>query len=45
MRSDRLSGRLRGVRRRKRAHRGFACDLLAQKMRLVRTTRNRSRRG
>jgi len=44
MQTEHLAGRLRGVRKRKRAHRGFACNLLAQKMRLVRTTRRRPRR-
>ena len=36
-RGGRLRGRLQGVRRRKRARRGFECEVVALKMRLVRT--------
>lgn len=43
MQSERLMGRLRGVRKRKRARKGFACDVLTQKMALV--ERARRRRG
>ncbi len=47
MRGERLSGKLRGVRRRKRVRNGFACQVIAQKMRLVRETQKgrRRRRG
>ena len=31
----RLGGRLKGVRRRKRARRGFECEVMATKLRLV----------
>lgn len=41
MRSDRLSGRLRGVRRRKRARNGFSCRVMARKIRLVREVRRK----
>jgi len=40
-RSERLAGRLRGVRRRKRARNGFASEVLAVKMRLVYKARRR----
>ncbi len=40
MQSERLLGRLRGLRRRKRGRNGFDCQVLAQKMRLVREKRN-----
>jgi len=33
--SGRLPGRLKGVRKRKRARRDFACEVVAQKLRLV----------
>ena len=45
MRTERLGGRLRGVRRRKRARNGFACRVMAQKMRLVQETRKSRRRA
>jgi hypothetical protein len=32
----RLPGRVKGVRKRKRAQRGFECEVVAQKLRLVR---------
>jgi len=44
MRRERLAGRLCGVRKRKRARRGFACEALVRKMRLVRNTQ-RARRS
>ena len=44
MQSERLMGRLRGVRRRKRARKGFACQVLAAKLTLVRDARRGSRR-
>jgi hypothetical protein len=31
----RLPGRLKGVRKRKRAKRGYKCEVVAQKLRLV----------
>ncbi|MEE9615819.1 MAG: hypothetical protein V3T90_02295 [Anaerolineae bacterium] len=34
-RGRRLGGRLKGVRRRKRARRGFECEVMATKLRLV----------
>ena len=34
-RGGRLGGRLKGVRRRKRARRGFECEVMATKLRLV----------
>lgn len=37
MRSERLAGRLRNVRRRKRTRKGFSCELLTAKLALVRT--------
>ena len=35
--SRRMGGRLEGVRKRKRARKGFACEVVALKLRLVRT--------
>lgn len=43
MRNEWLVGRLRGVRRRKRARNGFGCQVMARKMRLVRETRRGKR--
>jgi|GEM_PF-2848024 hypothetical protein len=37
--SQEITGRLRGVRRRKRPRQGFASEALAEKMRLVRIHR------
>jgi len=34
-RDERRGGRLKGVRKRKRARRGFECEVMALKMRLV----------
>ncbi len=34
-RGGRLGGRLKGVRRRKRARRGFECEVMVTKLRLV----------
>ncbi len=34
--SRRMGGRLEGVRKRKRARRGFECEVVATKLRLVR---------
>lgn len=39
MQGERLVGRLRNVRRRKQAQNGFTCQVLTQKMRLIRQTR------
>jgi hypothetical protein len=39
--TDRIRGRLSGVRKRKRARKGFASETLALKMRLVRVQRKR----
>jgi len=36
-RGGRIGGRLKGVRKRKRARRGFECDVMALKLRLVKT--------
>lgn len=33
--SERMGGRLKGVRKRKRARRGFECEVVALKLRLV----------
>ena len=36
-RGGRMGGRLKGVRKRKRARRGFECEVVAMKLRLVRS--------
>lgn len=42
--TDRVGGKLKGVRKRKRARRGFACEVMAYKLRLVKTTKEKSGR-
>ena len=37
----RMGGRLKGVRKRKRARRGFECEVIATKLRLVKVKEGR----
>jgi hypothetical protein len=43
MSSEQLKRRIRGVRRRKQTHKGYECEVLATKMRLVRKVKQRKR--
>ena len=43
-RTGRVGSKLKGVRKRKRARRGFACEVMAYKLRLVKTTKEKGER-